>query len=631
MKSSKNTSPTFIATVAIVAVVLILIFSNWLVQSTSIGNRSLDFTEDKRHTLTDGTLAILDELDTPIIIRYYATRKSELMPRRLKNYMRKVDSLLSRYSQLSERKIKIINLDPQPDTDAEDSANLDGIFGQKINEENLYFGLSISCLDQKTTIPLLDPNDERMLEYYLSSSIANVSTFEKPILGLMTTLPLVGNTHLEMQIGQQPQEPWIIYQLLEQRYRLANLGMTPATLDPALIPVLLIIHPAGISVQTQYVIDQYLLKGGIVIACLDPYALTAPQGNAMIGTIEGTKPSSHLTSLLPAWGVGIDSTAVIADGKYATDLGNTSAGGKRLFAHLTLSSEALTSNDEVITRGFESLYFPLTGGFSTNQKIDGIKVESLVETSNDIITIGGSEAAKGVSEAIFAQKASEVEPYSLVLRLSGEFPSAFPDGDPSLTQSENAEKKETDESLKKSLTKSTVYLIADADFLFDKACFRSNKKGFVAVNNNPALLQNMIDQCMGSKHLIGSRGRASSTRPFTLIKQMETEFEQELQVDVDKARAEMESIISQLQELHQQKTSGEALVLSPDQEAKILQLQEKQDRLSRELREKQKGLRSRKDKLYAKITWLTVVPTPTFMAFIGLFVWIRRRSQTRAK
>jgi len=175
----KTTHPTRRAIFGIAAVILIVIFSNWLMQATPLGSKTLDLTENHRHTLTAGTRAILDELDKPVIIRYYATRKSEAMPRRVKNYMHKVDHLLKQYQKLSHGHIQIEHLDPQPDTDAEDSAQLDNISGQRVNDENLYFGLSISCLDRQTPIPFLDPANETMLEYLLSSAIANVTTFEK--------------------------------------------------------------------------------------------------------------------------------------------------------------------------------------------------------------------------------------------------------------------------------------------------------------------------------------------------------------------------------------------------------------------------------------------------------------------
>jgi len=627
MAKAKITHPTSRAILGIVAIILIVIFSNWLVSSTSIGNRNIDLTEDKRHTLTDGTKAILSELENPVIIRYYATRKSEAMPRRIKTYMRKVDDLLDRYSNLSKGKVRIEHIDPQPDTDAEDSANLDGIGGQRLNDENLYFGLAISCLDQQATIPFMDPNDETMLEYHLSSSIANVSTFKKTKVGLMTTLPLQG-APAQTQ-GQQPQKPWIIYQLLQQRYDVQNLGMNPLGIDPKEIPVLLLIHPAGITSQTEFQIDQYLLKGGIVIACLDSFALTAPQGDPRMRGMGGVPKSSTLASLLGTWGIGMDSTSVIADGKYATDFGDN----QRMYSHLSLSTEAISSEDEIITKGFENLYFPLAGGFTINSG-GGVSIETLVKSSNEVVLIPGQSATRA-DPGLFARMAPTGKNYGIVMRLKGKFKSAFPEGNPSKPKVEdpkakdNKPKEETVPALTKAEAEGIVYLISDVDFLFDRASFRQSPQGYMAVNNNAALLQNILDQCTGSKHLIGSRSRAATTRPFTVIKEMETDYAQEMRSDIEKAQKSMEGIVTQLQQLQAQKTQSKALVLSPEQEQKIQELQAQQVKLRRELRDKQKGLQAKKDKLYSKIRWMTVGITPAFIALSGLFIWFVRRRTTR--
>ena len=615
--SAKITHPTQRAVLGIVAVILIVIFANWLMSSTSLGNRNLDLTEDKRHTLTDGTRAILGELDSPVIIRYYATRKSEAMPRHIKNYMRKVDDLLNRYRNLSNGHIKLEHLDPQPDTDAEDSADLDGISGQRLNDENLYFGLSISCLDRQTALPFLDPNAETMLEYNLSSAIANVTSFQKTRIGLMTMLPLQGvPAHPPVQKAQQP---WIIYQLLQQRYDLQWLGMTPETLDPKDTPVLLLIHPASITPDTEYLIDQYLLKGGIVIACLDPYALTAPQANPLMGGADGgsVPKFSHLPRLLTAWGIGMDGMSVVADGKYASDFGDN----RRMYAHLALSKEALTSDNDIVTQGFENLYFPLAGGYTINDD-KGLSIESLIESSDNVILISGAKASQP-DPGLFSRTSPTGETYSLVMRLQGSFTSAFPDGKPGKKDEEKTA------SLTQSEKPSSVYLISDSDFLFDVAAFQSSQQGHMAINNNAALLQNILDQCTGSKHLIGSRSRAATVRPFTIVREMETEYAQELREDVEKARQSMQDIVLQLQQLQAQKSQSKELVLSPEQEEKIIQLQDQELQLRRELREKEKNLRARKDKLYAKITWLTVGVTPAFIALVGFLVWLIRRKTTR--
>lgn len=618
---AKVTHPFVRTVLGIVAIVCILVFSNWLVRATSLGNKTIDLTENQRHTLTPGTKAILSELETPVIIRYYATRKSEAMPRRVKNYMRKVDNLLARYKQLADGKIRIENLDPEPDTDAEDSANLDGISGQRVEDENVYFGLSISCLDQQTSIPFLDPANDTMLEYMLSSAIANVTTFKKPTIGLMTTLPLAGTP--AVQPGAQPGQPWIIYQLLQQRYEIQNLGMSPEQLDPEQTPVLLLVHPAGLSSHTEYLIDQYLLKGGVLVACLDSFALTAPaQDPRMRGMGGGVNKSSTLPKLLERWGLGMDAYSVLADGKYATDFGNN----QRMHAHLSLSTEAIVSDDEIITKGFENLYFPLAGGFTVKGDSD-VSIETLISSSDQVVLIAGQEATQADS-GIFARQQPTGESYGLVMRLNGKFKTAFSKGDPD-AETEDGEEAPVS-GLQEATEPSSVYLISDADFLFDRACFQQSQQGYVAVNNNAALLQNILDQCTGSKHLIGSRSRASTTRPFTIIKEMETDFEKDLHEDVDRARTRMNEIVQELQNLQMQKTQGTALVLTDEQEAKIRELQAQQMKLRRDLREKEKSLRDRKDKLYAKITWMTVASTPLFVAISGLAVWFFRRRATRA-
>lgn len=624
---AKVTHPVVRTILGIVAVICILVFANWLVRSTSLGNRTLDLTENKVHTLTPGTEAILGELKTPVTIRYYATRKSEAMPRRVKNYMRKVDDLLARYKNLANGKVRIEHLDPQPDTDDEDSANMDGVGGQRIEDENLYFGLAISSLDQQTTIPFLDPVHDTMLEYMLSSAIANVTTFKKPNIGLMTTLPLAGTP--ATQPGEEPGPPWVIFQLLRQRYSIQYLGMTPEQLDPEETPVLLLVHPAGISTQTEYLIDQYLLKGGIVVACLDPYALTAPKQDPRLQSMPGgnVSPSSTLKSLLGAWGVGFDAFSVIADGKYATDFGN----GQRMHSHLSLSTAAITSQDDIITQGFENIYLPLAGGF-TLKGDSGVSIDTLVKSSNEVLLIDGKSATQA-DQGLFARKQTTGKEYGLVLRLQGEFKTAFPEGAPTVkkedTEEPEAEKEVALPHLTTAQKPSSVYLISDADFLIDQASFASSDQGYSAVNNNAALLQNILDQCTGSRHLIGSRSRAATTRPFTIIKEMETDFEKDLHEDVEAARISMEKVVQQLQVLHEQKTGSNALVLSPEQEAKIQELQTQQLKLRRDLREQQKGLRDRKDQLYSEITWQTVATTPILVALAGLCVWLFRRRSTR--
>ena len=80
--------------------------------------------------------------------------------------------------------------------------------------------------------------------------------------------------------------------------------------------VLLLLHPAGITPEAEFAIDQYLLKGGTVVACLDAFSIaaqmTAGGGNPMMGG-GGAPTTSTLPTLLGTWGVSFESSQVLAD------------------------------------------------------------------------------------------------------------------------------------------------------------------------------------------------------------------------------------------------------------------------------------------------------------------------------
>ena len=231
--SNKSNNPVLNTVLGIVALLCISFLANWLISLSSLGNRTLDLTEDKVHTLTEGTKSILQDLknaDAEVVINYYATRDSDYMPRQLELYMKKVDDFLKRYQALAGENLRIVHLDPEPDTDAEDSANLDGIAGQTINGENIYLGISVSSLDQKASIAYLAPSAEPQLEYQLSSAIARVARTDRSTLGFISSFPLAGQKAQPSMGGMPPRPagpPFIIYSQLQQFYELKDLGMEP--------------------------------------------------------------------------------------------------------------------------------------------------------------------------------------------------------------------------------------------------------------------------------------------------------------------------------------------------------------------------------------------------------------------
>ena len=628
--SAKTTHPVTRVILGIVALVLIVVFGNLLVSSLGIGHRGLDFTENKVHTLSDGTKSILKELQAPVVVRYYASRSIAYMPEEMKLHMRHVDDLLKEYSNLAGGKLRVQNLDPQPDTDAEDSANLDGI--QRINDSNLFFGLAISCLDKTTTLPFLDPRDETMLEYQLSKAVAEVSATRKPVVGVMSAFDLEGAP--AMMPGQPPTPGWVIYQQLKQSYELRNLTMTPEKIDPKEIKVLLLFHPAGITPAAEFAVDQYVLQGGTVIACLDPFSVAAQMvggGNPMMGG-GGVPPTSTLPTLLKTWGVSFESGQTLADGTYATVL----QGNRKGVAVLTLPKDAMPQKEDVITRNLDSVTLFLPGAF-TKTGSPGVSMNTLIKSSENAGLVDSMKASQLDPSLATTMKRSG-HAYDIVLSLSGNFKSAFPEGKPAEPKPEGEQPKPEEkkaDSLKEATAPGNIFLIGDVDAFYDRFAFSVQNFGGMQmaspINGNASLLMNILDQAAGSPYLIGARSRSATRRPFDVIQKMEDKFEQEVGADIAKIRETEKSAIDRLQALQAQKSKANDPIASPEQEAEIKSLRNEQLKASKEIRDKEKGLQSQKDALTGRITLLNVAGMPVIVTLFAIGLFIVRRNKTRAR
>lgn len=632
----KTTHPVTRAAFGVAALVTIALLANWLVSMTPLGNRGVDFTENKIHTLSAGTRAILTELDTPVVIRYYASRNTDYMPEDLKLHMRRVDDLLKEYASISKGELRIENLDPAPDTDAEDSANLDGINGQRMDDQNLFFGLAISCLDKKSVIPFIDPRAETMLEYQISKAIADVSTPTKPKIGIMSAFNLKGEP--AMMPGQPPTPGWVIYQQLKQSFDVVDISMEAATIDAKQIKVLLLLHPAGINKETEFGIDQYLLNGGTVVACLDPYSVATqmiqPPQNPMMGQQPQTPPTSTLPTLLSAWGVTFESNQVLADPTLATKLGGDRIG----IAVPTLGKDNMPQKDDVITKDLGSITLFLPGAF-TIKGMDGVTATSLVKSTTHAGFVDAMRASR-LDPTLDRTLKSNGTAYDLVTHLSGKFKTAFPDGKPKASdEPPPTDGKEKDapkpEYLKDSVTSGNVFLIADVDAFYDRFAYNIQNFGGTQMaslqNGNATMLLNILDQSVGSKHLIGSRSRSAIRRPFTVVQAMEDEFVKTAGSKQEEYEAKEKETQEKLSELQAQRSRGSGPFLSPAQEVEYKKLLEEQVKYAKLIREEQKELRRKKDKLAGKITLLNVAVMPIFVILVGLGLFLKRRSSTRAR
>lgn len=629
------------STLGVVAMLVIVIVINALSSRAKV---RVDLTAEKAYTLSQGTRTIVGKLDTPVVIRFYCTRGDNRMPVMLKTYAQRVEDLLGEYKQASKW-IEVQKLDPIPDSEAEDSAKLDGVEGAPLEGgEPVYLGISVSMLDQKEAIPFLSPDRERLLEYEISRAISRVATPSKPVIGVMSPLAIAGQPMNPMmaRMGQRGGAPaWAIYSELKNDYTVKTVEMTVDKI-PDDVKVLVVIHPKSITDAAQYAIDQFVLRGGKLIAFLDPLGiLDRSGGGGPMGMNMGS--SSSMDKLLTAWGLKFDGTKVVGDMNF---VGRTREGRQPAVLALT---DAAINRDDVITASADNLFFAFAGTI-TGTPVAGLKETVLLHSSKNSQLLDAMGAQFGGEKTIQDFVPSQTE-YALAVRLTGKFKTAFPEGKPKAAEptpapGEKPEEKKpetpVEPGLKESADETSVVIFGDSDFIQNELSVQEAMNPFggqrmlIPANGNLALAQGAIEQLTGDNNLIAVRSRASRERQFTVVKGMQEKAESAYRDKIkslEKSLADAQTNLNSLQQAKGEKggAAGQRFILSPEQQAEITKFRATEAKVKVQLKEERKKLRAGIDSLEVWTKVINIAVMPLIVAAAGVGLAVVRHSRRAAR
>jgi ABC-type uncharacterized transport system involved in gliding motility auxiliary subunit len=151
------------------------------------------------------------------------------------------------------------------------------------------------------------------------------------------------------------------------------------------------------------------------------------------------------------------------------------------------------------------------------------------------------------------------------------------------------------------------------------------------ITNNGAFMFNILDQAVGSEHLVGARARAEVYRPFTVLKELEADSERKSKENLDKLQAKEERIENEFQQIRSQMSSAQEAQMSPELKAKRDEYIKNKVQIQKDRREEKKAHQGRVDLLKANIFWSNILYMPLGVIVIGLFVFIWRKQQTKAR
>ena len=585
-----------------------------------------DMTAENLYTLSKGSKAVLGQLTEDVTLKYYVSSSSAEMPMALKTYAQQVGNLLKEYERAGGGRLVVEEYDPKPDSDAEEWAQRYGVEPQTGGNpfgQGIYFGVVAVCGDREETLGVLSPRTESTLEYDLTRLVTRVAWPERPVVGVMTSLPDVLGGQMNpmmMQMGQRPPQGWAAFSELAKDYDVRTVEPDAEKIDDD-VKTLVMVHAKNLSDKTLYAIDQFVLRGGKLVACVDPFSIkdmqsSRSQQNPMMGQMGGDGPST-LGKLFDAWGVKFEEGKISCDLEAATKLNNGQGGVESNPAFLSLGKPNMDKGDLIVS-DLTNVMFPFAGAFTFEKKDMDISFEPVITTSKDNSCSTDKMAMQygGMKDMV-----PDGKERILAARLSGTFKTAFPKG-PDGTN---------DVSKALAEGKGNVLLFADSDFLADDFCVRMMRTPFGSIpqliNENLTLFSNAMEQFAGREELIGVRSRGASDRPFTVVNELEAEATKKWQAREAAFQEELQQTQQRLSALQKEKKGGERFILSKEQQDEIVKLRKSQAETRKQLKNVRKELTADIDSLGLRLKIINIALVPVLVVLFGLLRGYLRRKR----
>lgn len=429
-----------------------------------------------------------------------------------------------------------------------------------------------------------------------------------------------------MQRGQRGQPPWAFIAELQRDFSVRQVEAASDKI-PDDIKVLVVIHPKAISEQTQYALDQFVLRGGKLVAFVDPLcALDRPMMQQ-----PGMMPpasSSTLDKLFKTWGLTFDTTQVVADMEHVARM---QQGPNPTVLAL---NETSINKDDVVTADADNLIMVFSGAFS-GTPAEGLSKTVLIKSSKNSQLVEGMMASMAGAQIASNFSPSGTE-YPLAIRLSGKFKTAFPEGKPKATEptppEQKPDEKAAEAGLKESTQPTTVVLVGDSDMIQDQVAVREiqglGQRLIMPLNSNLSFAQGAVEQIAGDSNLIAVRSRALRERPFTVVQKLQAEadanYRQKIK-ELETSLAETQQRVNELQKSKEE--GGQRFILSPEQQQELANFRKKEADVKVQLKEMRKELRSEIDSLENRIKWINIAGMPVAVIFAGFGFALLKRNR----
>jgi gliding-associated putative ABC transporter substrate-binding component GldG len=407
LKRFQYARDSYMVTALIVAIALLVNFiaSHHFVR--------VDLTENHVYALSDSSKDIMRNLDDIVTVKVLF---SETLPPHLFAVRQYVDDVLEELASYSKGRLQVLNLNPDnPDiaTEAQKlgvpQVQMNIIDKDKLEVKNGFLGIAVLYGDKKEVLPVIQETES--VEYDLMAAIKKVTAKQEKAVAFITGH---GEPSLDDKVGVgTPGDAYsFMKKALDRNYRVQEVTLSDEHSLDGFDTALLAGPKTAYSDKEQFLIDQFLMKGGNLVALLDSVDVSQD--------LQTTQPTLGISDLLQSYGVGLDPSL-------ALDLSSENASFSQGFMNFIVPypfwiraiNKFFEPGNPIVAK-LDSIVFPWTSPLKLIP-LSGVAETALVESTNN----AWNQVPPFNLAPNMVQGSSQKSQYPLAVLLKGNFTSAF--------------------------------------------------------------------------------------------------------------------------------------------------------------------------------------------------------------
>ena len=468
--------------------------------------KRLDLTENKSYTITDSTKKILSNLKDNVSIKAYF---SETLPPNVATLKKDIIDLLQEYSAYSKGKLRIEFIDPTGNEQIESKLMMQGIQkipvkileNEKLEITNVYLSLMVEYLDKSQVIPFVQAEN---LEYDLSGAILKVLADKEQKIAVLFN-PDESEKDFEENYS-------VLQEYLRKQCSITKIDTKMMEYGLREIDTLIIVGPKDFTERELYLIDQFVMRGGRLIALVDSIKLAK-------GTMMPLKKNPNIIKLLDNYGVKVNEDLVLEYNQRARGMASFNMGYMAVTLpypfYVKILPGGYSKNHPIVSRLTE-VVMPWASSISFKDPLPiGIEKVELLKTS-DSADHQTDNFDINPQKRFAPQKKEDLKQFILAGILSGKFMSYFKDKEIPARSSEaegQPPQKDATPKIESAEKPAQILVVGNSRFAEDRRCFQQTFSGF-AISNNGKLFLNAVDWMTVGGELINIRTREIEARPL---------------------------------------------------------------------------------------------------------------------